>query len=169
MLTYSHIAIGHTVEFKGPIGKLIYHGQGNLSILDVPRQVDTFFMVCGGSGITPIFQVLRAVMANPTDTTKCTVLYGNRLKEDILCKEELDGFRASHADRCEIVYTLTKPEENWDGEVGKIGASLVKRYLPLHQEGKKSMVLICGPEGMEKAVHGILTAAGWDDRDIVTF
>lgn len=126
-------------------------------------------MICAGSGITPIFQVLRAVVANPTDTTKCTVLYGNRLEEDILCKEELDGFGDSHADRCEIVYSLTKPEANWDGEVGRISAGLINRYSTLDRLGKKSMVLICGPEGFEKAVHGILAATGWDDRDIVFF
>lgn len=161
--------MGHNVEFKGPIGKLIYNGQGSLSLLDVPRQVDSFLMICAGSGITPIFQVLRKVMADPTDTTKCIVLYGNRLEEDILCKQELNEFKTAHADRCKIVYTLTKPGEEWDGEVGRIDASLIKQHSPLVQEGQKQMVLICGPGGLEKAVHGVLTAAGWDDRDIVFF
>lgn len=125
-------------------------------------------MICAGSGITPIFQVIRAAMADPADTTKCIVLYGNRLQDDILCKQELDKFGTAHADRCKIVYTLTKPESDWDGEVGRIGASLIKRHSPLDRGGKP-MVLICGPEGLEKAVHRILAAAGWNDRDILFF
>lgn len=161
--------MGHTVEFKGPIGKLVYYGQGNLSILDVPHQADRFLMICAGSGITPIFQVLRAVMTNPADPTRCVVLYGNRLEEDILCKEELDGFAASNVDRCKVVYTLTKPDENWDGEMGRISADLIKRHSPLRREGSKPIALVCGPRGLEKAVHQILAAVGWDDRDIVFF
>ena len=47
-------------------------------------------MVCAGSGITPIYQVLRAVMEDEVDTTQCIVVNGNRFPEDILCKEDLD-------------------------------------------------------------------------------
>lgn len=161
--------MGHTADFKGPIGKLVYHGQGNLCILDTPRKVDSFLMICAGSGITPIFQVLRAVLADPTDTTECVVLNGNRLEEDILCKEDLDGFGKLHPHRCKIVYTLTKPSKNWDGEIGRIGWDLINRHAPQRTEGRKPMALICGPEALEKSVHKILSSAGWDDCDMVFF
>lgn len=108
-------------------------------------------------------------MADPADTTKCIVLYGNRLQEDILCKRELDEFGTAHPDKCKIVYTLTKPESDWDGEVGRIGTSLIERHSPLDMGEGKRMALICGPGGLEKAVHRILAAAGWNDRDILFF
>lgn len=161
--------MGHTAEFKGPIGKLVYNGRGNLTILDVPRKVDSFLMICAGSGITPIFQVLCAVLADPSDTTNCIVLNGNRLEEDILCKEDLDELGISRPDRCKIVYTLTKPQENWGGETGRIGWDLIRRHAPLGGDGRKPMALICGPEALEKSVHNILKTAGWDDRDMVFF
>src|SRR5208282_5861090 len=91
--------------------------------------IKTFIMVCGGSGITPIFQVLRAVLQNPADKTKCIVLDGNRLEEDILCREELDAMAQGNEDRCQLVYTLTKPTEDWRGEKGRIGKELLGKFV----------------------------------------
>lgn len=33
----------------------------------------------------------------------------------------------------------------------------------------RDMVLICGPEAMEKSVHEILTSLGWAEDDILFF
>ncbi|EMR61814.1 putative nitrate reductase protein [Eutypa lata UCREL1] len=84
------IPVGHFVDMKGPIGKFEYLGRGLCAISGHRRKVTRFIMVCAGSGITPIFQVLRAVMADRSDTTFCLVLDGNRAEEDILCKDDLD-------------------------------------------------------------------------------
>ncbi len=87
--------------------------------------VRRFVMVCGGSGITPIFQVLRAVMKDRDDPTHCTVLNGNRAEEDILCKPELDAMVAGNEDRCDLVYSLTRPGPNWNGRTGRMDKSLL--------------------------------------------
>lgn len=160
--------MGYTVNFKGPVGKFIYQGHGNLSVLGMPRKVDSFLMICAGSGITPIFQVLRAVLGDPTDTTNCVVLNGNRLEEDILCREDLDEFAKSHPERCKIVYALTKPGESWNGESGRIDGDLIGRHTNLGAKGKP-MALICGPGPLEKSMRGILSNAGWGNDDMIFF
>ncbi|CAZ85382.1 unnamed protein product [Tuber melanosporum] len=161
--------MGHTASFKGPIGKLVYHGQGVVSLLDNRINVTSFLMICGGSGITPIFQVLRAVLSDPTDSTTCVVLDGNRAEEDILCREDLDSFAATYPEKCKIVHTLSKPSERWQGERGRIGWDLIKRNYPQGCEGRKPLALICGPESLEKSVRGLLTAGGWGESDMVFF
>ncbi|KAI5837779.1 nitrate reductase [Morchella snyderi] len=163
------LPMGHTAEFKGPIGKLIYQGHGNLTINDAPRNVDSFLMICAGSGITPIFQVLRSVLEDRTDPTQCVVLNGNRLEEDILCRDELDALNEANRDRCELVYTLTKPEKGWKGKIGRVDEDLVKGFVPAAEDGKRPLALICGPEALEKSVHGILKGMGWEDTDMVFF
>jgi nitrate reductase (NAD(P)H) len=161
------IDIGSTVEFKGPIGKLTYLGKGRVRLNQNEKQVRSFRMICGGSGITPIFQVLRAVMQDPEDRTSCVVLEGNRLEEDILCRAELDAFAAAEdPSKCTIVHTLTKPSSQWTGRRGRISEELLKEYAR-PQEG--SLALICGPEGMEKSVREILLALGWNESDLVFF
>ncbi|CAI9302737.1 unnamed protein product [Lactuca saligna] len=42
-----------------------------------PGQVRAFGMIAGGSGITPMFQVVRAVLENPSDKTKVHLVYAN--------------------------------------------------------------------------------------------
>lgn len=162
------IPTGHFVEMKGPIGKFEYVGKGECRINGKPRHVKRFFMICGGSGVTPIFQVLRAVMQDKQDPTACVMLDGNRLVEDILCKEELDAFASGNADRLKLLYTLTKGPEDWAGLRGRIGAPLLKEHGVKGEEGE-SLVLVCGPEPLEKAVRTALAEQGWKDEEMMFF
>lgn len=160
------LTLGHGVDFKGPIGKFEYHGRGVCSINGQNRTVGRFAMICAGSGITPIFQVLRAVMCDPHDATKCTVLNGNRLVEDILCKEEVDEMVKGNEDRAKVVYTLTKAPEGWQGLRGRISGALVQEHCPRDEQ---TLVLVCGPEPLEKSIHVALKEQGWLDDQILFF
>ncbi|KAH8698429.1 nitrate reductase [Talaromyces proteolyticus] len=160
------LSIGDTVDIKGPIGKLTYIGNGRVLLNDKERHVKSFRMICGGSGITPIFQILRGVMQDTTDPTECVVLDGNRLEEDILCREELDALVSGGDPRCTIVHTLTKPSSSWKGLKGRISEGLLKKYVVPRED---SLVLICGPPAMESTAKEILLAQGWDEKDLVFF
>ncbi|KAF2731494.1 nitrate reductase [Polyplosphaeria fusca] len=162
------IPIGHFVEFKGPIGKFEYLGRGLCAVNQKQRTVKRFFMICGGSGITPIFQVLRAVMQDKKDPTTCVVLDGNRLAEDILCKDDLDVFARDNVDRCKLIYTLTQGPEDWTGVRGRIAGPLLKEHCTRGSHGD-SLVLICGPEALEKSAHKALNDQGWPDQDLLFF
>jgi nitrate reductase (NAD(P)H) len=162
------IPTGHWVDMKGPIGKFEYLGKGSCSINSHPRSVKKFIMICGGSGITPIFQVLRAVMQDKADPTTCTLLNGNRLVEDILCKEDLDKFAQENEDRCKILYTLTQGPEGWEGLRGRIAGPLLEKHCRLGEQGD-SMVLVCGPEPLEKSVKNWLLSAGWAEENMLFF
>lgn len=160
------LPIGHVVDFKGPIGKFHYLGRGRCTVNGVERQVKSFCMICAGSGITPVFQVLRAVMQDPEDNTRCVVFNGNRLVEDILCKDELDAFAAANVDRCKLLYTLTQAPEDWTGLRGRISGELVKKHVP--NDGD-TMALICGPEPLEKSISAALKEQAWKDEDVLLF
>jgi len=160
------LPVGHAVDFKGPIGKFEYLGRGLCAINGVKRPVSRLAMICAGSGITPIFQVFRAVMQDPADRTTCTVLNGNRLVEDILCKEDLESLIKGNEDKAKVVYTLTKAPEGWEGLRGRIGEELVKEHC---KRDEQTMVLVCGPEALEKSVHKVLREQGWADEQILFF
>jgi nitrate reductase (NAD(P)H) len=162
------IPVGHTVDFKGPIGKFEYLGRGLCAVNGKERKVKQLYMICGGSGITPIFQVLRAVMQDKDDATHCTVLNGNRLVEDILCRDDLDAFARENRDKCKLLYTLTQGPEDWEGLRGRIGPQLLQEHCRNQGEGE-SLVLICGPEALEKSTHKALNEQGWKDEDLMFF
>jgi nitrate reductase (NAD(P)H) len=160
------LAIGSSVEIKGPIGKFIYHGNGIISINGKERFVKSLRMICGGSGITPIFQILRAIMEDIEDATTCVVLDGNKTEEDILCKEELEAFATADKLKCSIVHTLTNAASSWTGLRGRISADLLKEWASPAEE---ALTLICGPPAMEQSVGKMLLELGWDKSDIVFF
>jgi nitrate reductase (NAD(P)H) len=165
------LPIGHYVDFKGPIGKFTYLGRGLCSINKDEKKVKKFLMICGGSGVTPIYQVFRAVMQDKSDTTQCVVLDGNRLLEDILCKAELDIFARDNEQKCKLLYTLTKAPDDWQGLRGRIAAPLLKEHADRRSfagEGE-AMALICGPEPLEKSVHQALLEIGWRDEELLFF
>ncbi|KAK5944309.1 hypothetical protein PMZ80_003590 [Knufia obscura] len=165
-LAMDSLPIGHFIEMKGPIGKFEYKGKGLCLISGKERHIKSFVMICGGSGITPIYQVFRAVMRDRGDNTQCTILDGNRLFEDILCKEELEALSDGNDTKCKILHTLTKAPDHWTGLRGRITGKLVEEHCI---QSKETLVLICGPEAMEKAMHVTLLEQGWTDDQLMFF
>jgi nitrate reductase (NAD(P)H) len=160
------LSIGQHIEMKGPIGKFEYLGDGRCTVQGVERRLKSFIMICGGSGITPIYQVFRCIMQNPADHTKCVVLNGNRQLEDILCKPELDKLAEGNDDRCKLIYTLTNAPGDWSGLRGRIDANLVNQHCTKNQD---TLVLICGPEALEKTMHRVFLEHGWGEEQLLFF
>nr|AEO00942.1 nitrate reductase [Colletotrichum lindemuthianum] len=165
------IPLGHWVDFKGPVGKFEYLGGGLCSIAGKQRRVKRFVMICAGSGITPIFQVLRAVLKNVQDPTRCLVLDGNRVEEDILCREDLDDMASANPDRCRLLHTLSKPASSWTGLKGRIDAAFLETEVGARRSDSdgEELVLVCGPEPLEKSVRSTLLDLGWKGDDLLFF
>jgi nitrate reductase (NAD(P)H) len=168
------VPTGHFVDFKGPVGRFEYCGRGSCTVNGKTRQVRRFIMVCAGSGITPIYQVLRAILSDPEDPTHCLVLNGNRSEEDILCRSDLDLMSGTHALRCRIIHTLSSPHEKWEGRRGRVSKGLFEEEVGSlacegSQDAGSTMVLICGPTVMEESVKSILLSTGWADEDMLVF
>lgn len=170
-MALDQLPTGHGADFKGPIGKFEYLGKGVASVNGAPRKVSSFYMICAGSGVTPIYSVLRAVMQDKDDPTKCVVLDGNRQVEDIMCRDDLDGYAAEHPERCKVLHTLTKAPDYWPGLKGRIATQLLKEHCARPEEDARgaSMVLICGPEALEKSCHKALLEIGWKDDELLFF
>lgn len=160
------LPLGSTIECKGPTGRFEYRGNGKVLISGKERHVRSFRMICGGSGITPIFQVLRAVMQDQNDPTPCVVLDGNKTEEDILCRTELDAFVAMDQQKCRVVHILNNPSESWTGLRGRVSEELLREFAMPEEE---SMVLICGPEPMVNVARRLLVGLGWDESNLHCF
>ena len=165
-MALDRLSPGDEVDFKGPIGKFEYLGSGKATVKGEERRVKSFVMICGGSGITPIYQVFRAVMQNPADETSCTVVDGNRGEEDILLRDEMDALATGNGDRCRVLHTLTNGSEGWAGLKGRISEEVI-RDVAAPAEGR--MALICGPPGMEDCAKAALAGMGWKEEDVLCF
>lgn len=123
--------LGETVEMEGPKGKLTYFGQGNFEINGKKVKKTQIGMTAGGTGITPIFQIIQAALLN-NDSIHMTLLFGNRSENDILLKKELDEFAAKYPDKFTLHYIIDKAidPQTWTGDVGYVSKQLIQKYMP---------------------------------------
>uniref|UniRef100_A0A2K5PXR4 NADH-cytochrome b5 reductase n=1 Tax=Cebus imitator TaxID=2715852 RepID=A0A2K5PXR4_CEBIM len=109
--------IGDTIDFRGPSGLLVYQGKGKFAIRPdkksnpVIKTVKSVGMIAGGTGITPMLQVIRAIMKDPDDHTVCHLLFANQTEKDILLRPELEELRNEHSSRFKLWYTLDRAPE----------------------------------------------------------
>ncbi|KAG0201208.1 NADH-cytochrome b5 reductase [Mortierella sp. GBA30] len=134
---------GDTLAVKGPISKYPIK----------PNQHESITMIAGGSGITPMIQVVKELLKDKEDKTKINLIFGNVTPEDIILKDEIDGYAKTHPDRFKVTYLVDKPAEGWKGPTGYVTADLIKKTVPDIGSGN-SKVFVCGPPLMMKAVSG---------------
>lgn len=90
------LEIGDTIDIKGPVGEIAYLEPGQFLIKGKPRNASKLAMLAGGTGITPMYQVLKAILTDPDDHTECSLVYANQTEEDILLRDEVrEGAGAS--------------------------------------------------------------------------
>ena len=114
------------------------------------RGIKKFGMIAGGSGITPMMQVMNAVLGDKeredAADVKITLIFGNRTEKDIIAKDILDDWVQDEtvAKRLSIVHVLsTEPRKsNWAGSRGYITKYFVERYLPPRTED--CLIFVCG-------------------------
>ncbi|KIJ61879.1 hypothetical protein HYDPIDRAFT_95803 [Hydnomerulius pinastri MD-312] len=168
---FHQLVLGDSIELKGPLGSFVWTGNGVANWKGIERKVKEVGMICGGSGITPILQVLRSILHDDSDTeTKVWLISANKTEDDILCRHELDSLVAKHGpDRFKLHYVLSKASEVWTFSRGRINEKLIAEHMP--QPSEHGLILTCGPEAMiSQAVKPGLQCVGWEiDKSLVVF
>ena len=65
-------------------------------------------MLAGGTGVTPMYQVVNAILRDPLDKTELSLIFANVTEDDILLRTELDTLAAVHANFT-VHYVLNDP------------------------------------------------------------
>lgn len=111
------LSVGQTIKVKGPKGAMVY----------TPNLVRHFGMIAGGTGITPMLQIIKAINRGRAagDKTEVDLIFANVNPEDILLKEDLDALAAKDPG-FRVHYVLNNPPEGWTGGVGFVTADMIK-------------------------------------------
>ncbi|CAH8354704.1 unnamed protein product [Eruca vesicaria subsp. sativa] len=141
------LPIGAVLDIKGPLGHIEYLGKGNFKVNGKPKFAKKLAMLAGGTGITPIYQVIQSILSDPEDETEMFVVYANRTEDDILVREELEGWADKFKDRLKIWYVVEIAKEGWEYSTGFITEAVLREHVPGGQEGE-SLALACGPPPM---------------------
>lgn len=91
-MKYKFIVLGDTIDFRGPNGLIVYEGRGKFFVRSdkksppIVRKVKNVGMIAGGTGITPMLQIIKHILKHEDDYTKVWLLFANQTEEDILLR-----------------------------------------------------------------------------------
>ncbi|KAG5484066.1 hypothetical protein LSCM1_05920 [Leishmania martiniquensis] len=177
---------GDSIEMRGPQGKFTYLGNGTSRIQKpgqgfITEKVDAYAAIAGGTGITPILQIIHAIKKNKEDRTKVFLVYGNQTERDILLRKELDE-AAANDDRFHIWYTVDRDiSPEWKYDIGYVREEMFLKHLPVpdmlgddsvpQNAGiTKVMALMCGPPPMvQMAIKPNLERIGYTADNMFSF
>lgn len=144
-----NLNVGDTIRVRGPKGQFKYS----------PNMCECLNMVAGGTGITPMYQIICAIAKNPEDKTRVNLIFANVNPEDILLKKEIDELAATH-ENINVYYVLNNPPDKWEGGVGFVTADILRETIS--QPSDKVKLLLCGPPPMISAVKKAAVDIGYD-------
>ena len=167
------------MEMKGPIQKT-----------PVTRNMKKYIgMVAGGSGITPMIQVIDHLLDDPRDNTEIRLLFANVSEDDILLRNKLDGVLCcvvylgilipslAHSPVCclfplslfaalalihprfKVYYTVDQPKSD-DWDGFQGHINEDMLAKTMPPPSEDSLIMVCGPPPMMKAISGPKGAKG---------
>ncbi|MFK0569610.1 2Fe-2S iron-sulfur cluster-binding protein [Endozoicomonas sp.] len=133
------VKAGDVIEVMAPAG--LFH----LTHKTPPGDIVLFG---GGSGITPVFSILKSALE--TTDRKIKLVYANRDDQSVIFKEALKAIIAENIDRLEVVHVL-------DSVHGYLTQPLVGQLVERHLGGE---YFICGPGPFMDTVESALLGLG---------
>lgn len=162
-----HLEVGSRVKISGPEGSLIYEKDGNILFTkeQKTRKYKKFSFIGGGSGVTPLYQVIQHLLDERHHHFDLRLLLANVTEADILIRERLDDLKKKGL--VKVGYTLDSPHGSWHEFKGFVNEIMISEFF--QKPSDDHLALICGPPAMNKSVSEILRQMGFKDHNIHVF
>lgn len=142
--------VGDHLKIEFPIEKRAYTENEFRSVL----------MIAGGTGVTPMVQILEHRHHSATDATVFTLLFCNRTRDDVFLKNCLARYSAF----CNVVYLFDGTSFDAERPRGEakyaISTGVLKKYTEDDGGRRVDFIYVSGPCDMLEAVCGAKDAGG---------
>ena len=138
---------------------------------------DTLFFVAAGSGITPIFSMIKNCLEHQP-MSKLVLVYGNKKDDQVIFGKELEALEQKYKGQLFVYHAFSKAgglfsrfkKSSWsaDNKVsnGRVDAAKLGTILGLHKKTNNSQVYLCGPEGLVDLSIDAFSRSGFDSKSI---
>lgn len=136
-----HLRPGDCLEVMAPAGVF------------TPAGLDgDFVLAAGGSGITPVFSILRAVLARDMGEGggRIRLIYANRDERSVIFRDALQALAAAHPARLQVIHWLDSVQ----------GTPCVAQLAEFGRGFESAQAFICGPGPFMDAMATALAQAG---------
>jgi len=138
-----HVAIGDTLNLKGPFGKFSC----------VHHHAKKMLFLAAGSGVVPIMSMLRW-LAQTEAPVDIQLLLSFRTPEAIIYRDELQLIAARHNNiRLAITITSDAKSSGWSGLTGRVTKKMIADLVP---DLPQRSVYLCGPDAYMTACKELL-------------
>jgi ferredoxin-NADP reductase len=149
-----HIQVGDSLRVSPPSGHFFkYQGE-----------VKHYVLFGAGSGITPLFSILKYVLKkNPQ--AQVTLVFANRSEEHIIYRQELQKWAEEHSSRFQIHHLLSQPGTAWELPTSRLTEGWLKAFSKT-LDVKPFEIYLCGPDGYMELVKNTLSGCGVPEENI---
>jgi len=148
---------GDFLEVMEPVGKFYTELQ--------PGNKKTYVAFAAGSGITPVISIIKTTLRIEPQS-QFTLVYGNKYKNSIIFKEELEALKDKFIDRFRIIHILSRERTDAPINSGRIDLNKLNGLSKLIRYKNVDEFFICGPEEMIFCVKEFLESNGIDKKKI---
>jgi len=144
------LKVGDELDVMPPVGKFY-------TALH-PTQKKNYVAFAAGSGITPILSIIKTTLITESQSS-FTLVFGNRTKNSIIFKEELEALKDKFIDRFRIYHVLSG--ERTDAEINNGRIDIAKLELLFNKVINLKTCdefFLCGPEEMIFCIKSYLEA-----------
>ncbi|CAH0047324.1 unnamed protein product [Clonostachys solani] len=141
--------IGDEIRVRGPKGAMTYKA----------GYCDRIGMIAGGSGITPMLQIIKAARMWRGRHHADRPDFANTTEEDIILKKAIDRI-AEDDQGINVHYVLSQPPKMWAGSSGRVNLDMIKAKLP--PPAPRTKIMLCGPPAMVTSMTAILASLNYE-------
>ncbi|MDX5320353.1 MAG: ferredoxin--NADP reductase [Bacteroidota bacterium] len=138
---FETVNVGSTLTISQPLGRFV---------LDANASAGHSLMLAGGSGITPIFGLIKEGL-HRSNTGEYTLIYANR-NEDIIFQKAIEKLITAYPDRLQVHYFLENgklAESKGMVHEGRLSLEFLSGLMKEFQlNAEKMMAYACGPGPM---------------------
>ena len=151
------LAVGNVIEVGTPEGKFTFEPKAE-------RQKNYTAFVAG-SGITPVFSILKSVLEEEPNST-FVLVYGNKSEKDTIFHNQLHDLQLQYVGRLfvQYVYSQSTADNALFGRIDKPSVNFVLKNK--HSEMTFSKFYLCGPEEMINLVADVLKENNVAEKDV---
>jgi ring-1,2-phenylacetyl-CoA epoxidase subunit PaaE len=147
------LKVGDSVQVMPPMG--------NFTVVPNASRQKHYVLFGGGSGITPVMGIAKAVLADEPQS-KVTLVYANRDPESVIFKSQLKDMEAAHGSRFTVLLSYDKAPFTWFGLKGQLSEDKVQTIVKSKIGGSFDTYpfYICGPGPMMEVIKKGLSGIG---------
>ena len=150
------IKAGDTMEIMPPIGHFtLLHSHA-------PKN---YVCLAAGSGITPVLSIIKTGLIKQPHSN-FTLVYGNRTRQSIIFKEEIDALKNKYIDRLQVIHILSREHTDAPLNEGRIDIKKCEQIFKTVASLNADEFFICGPETMIFSMQEWLIEKGIDQKKI---